>query len=161
MSLIKPYYHVGIVVADVEESKRHLSELLGVSWADPMTGIAEHQLLEGRIVPHVGTGDRPAQGTVYSIDGPPYLELIQQRPGTVWEETGLHHLGVWTDDVAGESDRLASMRCPLEAVAAVEADGTWIAGCYHKTADNIRIEIVDIGVSGPKLARYLSGGEYR
>lgn len=161
MSAIVPPFHIGLVVADVERSMQELTDLLGLEWCGPLTGVAEHHLYDGAVVPTMGTSDHEPQGAVYSKQGPPYLELIQQRPGTVWETTGLHHIGVWVDDAHAESERLAAAGCPLEAVASVEADGTWIAGCYHKTSDDLRIEIVDISRSGPKLARYLNGLPYR
>ncbi len=44
----------------------------------------------------------------YSKQGPPYLELLEQMPGTIWAETGLHHLGVWADDVLADAEQLVA-----------------------------------------------------
>jgi len=160
VSVIPVPFHVGIVVADVERAMAELGDLLGVTWCHPITGVASHHLHQGEVVPTMGTSTCAPQGAVYSRNGPPHLELIQQREGTVWAETGLHHLGVWVDDFHETSADFEAKGCPLEAVASVAEDGTWIAGPYHRTDEGLRIEIVDIGRSGPKLARYLDGLPY-
>ena len=151
MAIAGPPYHVAVVVADLDRAMGELGELLGVTWHDPFGGEG-YQLLHGVQV-------EATSRVTYSREGPPYLELLQQCSGTVWAETGLHHIGIWVDDFKAESARFAEKGAPLEAVG-VTADGAWTAGCYHRTGDGIRIELVDIGRSGPKLARYLSGGSY-
>ena len=151
MAIAGPPYHVAVVVADLDRAMNELGELLGLTWHEPFGG-AGYQLLHGEIV------DSNVRVT-YSRQGPPYLELLQQCPGTVWAETGLHHIGIWVDDAHAESKRFAAAGADLEAVG-VTSDGTWVGGCYHRTSDGLRVELVDIATSGPKLARYLSGGSY-
>jgi hypothetical protein len=95
----------------------------------------------------------------YSLQGPPYIELIERREGTMFGRLGLHHIGVWSDDPASESARLDALGWPRESVA-IRPDGTWSGALFHLGTGNLRIEVVDIGASGPKLACYLAGGDY-
>ncbi|MBV9995386.1 MAG: VOC family protein [Caulobacteraceae bacterium] len=137
MASIMPAYHVSIVVEDVPAAMEDLTRLLGLTWA-PLQGDALF---------------------AYSLQGPPYIELIKRRDGGLFDKLGLHHLGIWVDDMRGESARLESLGSTLEFVAK-DADGAWLPGCFHQTRDHIRLELVQIGSSGPKLARMLNGGEY-
>jgi len=85
-------YHTGIVVEDVDVTMRWLTETAGYRWCDTFVGEQEVELADGiRTVPlHFA----------YSVTEP-RLEVLAAQPGTVWEvtESGLHHLGFWSDDV--------------------------------------------------------------
>jgi hypothetical protein len=148
MAIIPVPYHIGIVVTELDESMAMLTAALGIRWCRPQSGPVILQTREGRIEATVSF--------VYSIDGPPHFELIGQLPGTVWSETGLHHLGLWSDDPTSESRRLDALGCSFECVN-VDTSGEWTGGLYHSTADGLRLEIVDAETSGPKLTRYLTG----
>ncbi|WP_378738229.1 VOC family protein [Nocardia brasiliensis] len=146
MPIMLPSYHIGIVVADLGRAMTELSEI-GLQWHAPIRNDTDLSF-NGTTVHHT-------PWMTYSKQGPPYLELIQQSPGTIWAETGLHHLGLWADDVAAESDRLAANGIPLLQKAhdnVVDAPF-----CYHRTSDGIRLELMDIARVGPGLTTYLSG----
>ncbi|MBV9843350.1 MAG: VOC family protein [Sphingomonadaceae bacterium] len=137
MAAIVPPYHFTLVVEDVPAAMADLTRLLGLSWA-------------------------PIQGDdlfTYSLQGPPYLELLKRRDDTIFDKTGLHHIGIWVDDMATESERLEQLGCEPELVRRDE-EGRVLPGCFHKTRDGLRLELVQIGNSGPKLARMLNGGDY-
>ena len=85
---------------------------------------------------------------VYSLDGPPYLELIERREGTVFEDVGMHHLGLWCDDPAAESVRLEKEGWPRESVN-LTPEGNWAGALYHLGTAGLRVEVVDIAKSGP------------
>ena len=56
--------------------------------------------------------------TSFSLDGPVHIELIEAAPGTIWDlGTGaaIHHVGLWTDDVAAEAQRLIASGMPVIA----------------------------------------------
>ena len=74
-------------------------------------------------------------------------------------QLGLHHIGVWSDDPSGESARLESLGWPREAVG-VAPDGSWAGALFHRGTGGLRVEVVNIATSGPKLIRYLAGGDY-
>jgi hypothetical protein len=77
----------------------------------------------------------------------------------VFDTVGLHHIGVWTDDPVGESARLEGLGWPRETVA-LTPEGDWAGGLYHVGMRCLRLEVVDIARSGPRLAHYLGGGDY-
>jgi hypothetical protein len=151
MTLVKPPFHVGLVVRDVAEAMDEMTRALGLTW--------------GRIQRRELTMESPAGPVLldvcyaYSLDGPPYMELIEQRPGSVFAEVGLHHIGVWTENPGAESARLDALGWPRETVI-LTADGTWGGGLFHSALDTLRVEVVDIARSGPRLVNYLGGGDY-
>src|SRR5204863_9679842 len=57
--------------------------------------------------PTTGAIETPLRFT-YSTQGPVHLELLQGEPGTVWDTSspGLHHTGVWVDDVGATTSEL-------------------------------------------------------
>jgi hypothetical protein len=149
--LITPAYHVGLVVEHIEDAQEELERVLGVSWGRVQRKTLRLETLGGPKDVDVAY--------VYTLEGPPYLEVIEQRVGTVFEPLGLHHLGLWTDDSAGESARFEHEGCPRESVI-LKPDGSWSGGLFHGTRSGLRLELVDIDRSGPRLARYLAGGDY-
>lgn len=146
-------YHVGIVVADLEPAMAQFSAASGVTWGRVQRFPAEFASPSG-----TRTYD---QTFVLSLEGPPYIELLVQVPDSVWERTGLHHLGMWSDDVAGESADLEERGCAWEA-ALLDGAGRRAGGCYHLLHDlDVRVELVSRAASAPRLDRYLAGGDYR
>ncbi|MFI9503008.1 VOC family protein [Nocardia sp. NPDC052566] len=148
MTTLLPAYHIGIVVADLERSMLEMSETLGVEWHTPFD--APTQILaDGAVTTTV------SPRLAYSKQGPAYLELLERVPDTIWDTPGLHHIGLWADDVPTESDRLATSGLPIVQRDLDMATGATI--CYHRTSDNLLLEITDIGRAGPSVANYLSG----
>jgi hypothetical protein len=146
-----PAYHIAVVVPDVERAITDLTTALGLSWA--------------AVQRRTNTFESPSGPTpvdmcfVYSLEGPPYLEVIEQREGSIFLTPGLHHVGLWCDDRPGESTRLEELGWTRETVG-LASDGKWAGGLFHVVA-GLRVEVVDIGRSGPPLCRYLAGGDYR
>jgi hypothetical protein len=147
---VVPNYHVAVVVEDLADAMDELGELLGLQWGEPFTGSSHHVTGSGDVV-------EAAPRVVLSRQGPPYMELIERRPGTVYADLGLHHLGFWTDDVAAESGRFSAAGCPMEASGAT-ADGTRTGFAYHLAGNDLRLELVDIARVGPRVARHLTSG---
>ncbi|RDI64350.1 VOC family protein [Nocardia pseudobrasiliensis] len=147
MSTVFPHYHVGIVVADLEAAMAEYSEHLGVEWRPPVPVQSDLRTEDGsRLF---------TSRMVYSRQGPPYMELLERRAGTPWSEPGLHHLGLWTPDVESESERLTEAGLPRIISAADHSTGAPFV--YHQTADGVRLELIDIGTTGPGVFTYLSG----
>lgn len=133
-----PHYHVGIVVKDLEAAQAELTEQLGVTWG-PVLRLDEVEY-------RTAAGEDIVLPTAmcYSVEAP-HLELIQELPGSVWvcnEHSNLHHLGFWSDDLPGDSDRLSASGCPLEWAgrAGTEAPVTFT---YQRGELGVRIEVVD------------------
>ena len=137
MPIAFPPYHVTMVVDDVKAAMADMTRLFGLQWA-------------------------PLQGDglfTYSLQGPPYLELLKRRDDTLFDTAGLHHIGLWVDDVNAEAARLEAEGCEAEFVHR-DAQGNVLPGCFFRTRDGMRVELVQIGTSGPRLLRMLAGGNY-
>jgi Glyoxalase/Bleomycin resistance protein/Dioxygenase superfamily len=143
MALLGRLYHVGIVVADVEVAKEHLSELLGVTWGP----VVHVDALDVRAFdPEARDGnDLVVPNTLCYSTESPHLELVQAVPGTVWEcneHSNLHHIGVWTDALPEDSATYSDLRCPLQ-LCGRDADGGLQQFAYHRDPLGVRIELVD------------------
>lgn len=132
------YFHVGMIVARLEPALEELGDLLGLAW---------RPIIDSE-VPVREPGGR-AERTLrlrfaYSVAAP-HLEVIEAVPDSPWalsEGSNLHHLGFWSDDVAGDAGRLEQARCPLE-VCMTGPDGGWpVTFSYHRT-HGVRLEVVD------------------
>jgi hypothetical protein len=62
---------------------------------------------------------------VYSIEGPVHIELLQGS-GTVWDpafETGVHHMGLFAEDVGEMTTKLVSTGWAIEIAHLSPEDG--------------------------------------
>jgi len=133
------HYHVGIIVPDVRAARARLTELLGVEWGPIMhMDEVEYRDADGN--------DVVLPTTICYSTGEPALELIQERPGTVWvrnEHSNLHHIGFWADDFDAIADALGTAGCPLQ-LAGRAGDTAPVSFTYHRLPDiGVRIELVD------------------
>jgi hypothetical protein len=149
MAIQGQLYHVGIVVPDVEAAMAHFTDLLGITWG-PVVETEAFPVREGdgteRIVPNT---------LCYSTE-PPYLELVQEVPGTVWEcneHSNLHHIGVWVDALPADSATYTELRCPLQ-LCGRDDDGALVQFAYHRDPLGVRIELVDIAMK-PMMEEFM------
>lgn len=83
--------------------------------------------------------------TVYSVDTP-FLELVEEVPGTTWvcnEQSNLHHIGFWCDQLSAESGRLVAAGCPLQLSGYAADSAEPLMYAYHRDELGVRIELVD------------------
>ncbi len=149
MAIQGQLYHVGIVVPDVEAAQAHLTDLLGITWG-PVLETAALDVRDGDghdlVVPNKLS---------YSTE-PPYIELVQEIPGTVWEcneHSNLHHIGVWTDALPADSAHYSELRCPLQ-LCGRDADGALVQFAYHRDPLGVRIELVDVAMK-PMMEEFM------
>lgn len=133
----REYFHVGIVVPDLDAAQARLTELLGTEWGPVVETDLPVRLADGTelVVPN-----RMCYSTV-----PPHLELIQEVPGSPWvcnPHSNLHHLGFFSDTLTGDADRLAAAACPLEIMDG-HGDDPPNAFTYHRDPLGVRVEIVE------------------
>ena len=79
-----------------------------------------------------------------SREGPPYLQLIQEVPGSPWvagPSPVIDHIGYWVADLAASATAPARRGLPVEVTYAAE-DGPRSFTC-HRGPANLRIELVD------------------
>jgi hypothetical protein len=131
-------YHIGVVCPDIERGMREVAGQLGITWAPRRTAT---------VTVKEPTRDASTVGleVVYSRNGPPYLELIEAKGDGVWSGSAgprLHHLGIYVDDLAGETARLERSGMKMEAHG-VDGEGRLALFGYLLSATGIRVEVVD------------------
>ena len=129
-------YHVGIVVPDVNAARERLTALLGVTWG-PVMEIAALELrdADGR--------DLVLPNRMCYSTAPPYLELVEEVPGSPWvcnEHSNLHHLAFTSDAVGDDSDAWATAGCPR--VLGSRRDGAIWTAYHDEDSLRVRIELV-------------------
>ena len=139
MPTLPTHYHVGIVVPDVVAARTRLTDQLGLTWG-PILHMDE-------VAYRDATGADVLLPTTlcYSVDQP-CLELIESRPGTVWElneHSNLHHVGLWSNDLVADSTGLAGAGCPLQLCGRDGHDAP-VSFAYHRDDElGVRFELVD------------------
>jgi hypothetical protein len=131
-------FHTGFVVRDLDGAMRLLGEALGVDWAKPL------EVAGIKLRTRDGGIEVPEMRLTYSAK-PAHVELIQEVPGSLWvAESGLrgHHVGMWTDDLAGEVERLEALGLPLHTHG-LDAAGELATFAYHEPPLGLYIELVD------------------
>jgi hypothetical protein len=98
----KLFFHVAILVEDIDAAIVDFSRTLGLTFHPPIR--AEFSRLE----------DPDAHASfcrcTYSQDGPPHVELIEANGDglfSIKHGEGVHHLGFWSDDPEGRCSFLA------------------------------------------------------
>lgn len=122
--MITPHFQVGIVVPDLQAAMAEIGASHGVTWSGPV----ERDL--GRWILSVSFARTP----------PPYIELIEALPGSVWSAEGgahIHHLGYWSEDMDADSARLEALGMEREYELGYVR--------YHRSvASGARVELVDV-----------------
>jgi hypothetical protein len=144
-------YHVGVVVPDVRAAMEQYTAALGFSWS----AIGDTTL-------DVVVDGRPRQARIaatYSQEGPPYLELVEERSGGVWaaEALGLHHVGLWTEDLAGSIRTLEAAGFPGRVRHDPQVPGEALFS-YHSAGPGLWWELVSTAFR-PRLAARLGSTE--
>ena len=115
-------YHSGIVVDDFEGTLEWTAATYGYRWCEPV---------DARTVVRFPDGEREIRMHItYSMDEP-RLEIIEAVPGTLWEpaDSGLHHLGFWSDDVDRDVTQLLAAGMALDATGVFPDGSTMWAYC--------------------------------
>jgi hypothetical protein len=128
-------YHVGIVVPDLDVAKKEWAAVAHYSWGTEMSAMTN-------VLLPIGTIPLPMR-LVYSTSLP-RIELVQEIPGTIWEpvpQSGIHHLGFWSDDVAGDGTDL-KVRGYREEASGLNDDGDILWSFHRNDEGGARIELV-------------------
>jgi catechol 2,3-dioxygenase-like lactoylglutathione lyase family enzyme len=137
----RSYYHVGILVGDIEAARERFSAATGLGFT-PVRTIHVERFEDER-------GRRPLDITLcYSTVGPPFLELVQADPaGGVFgahHGEGFHHLGFHAADLQTWLEA-RSPRGEPEAARFRGSDAGRLASFFIPPAalHGVRLEIVD------------------
>lgn len=138
--MYEPFFHVGILVKDLEAAAADFTALLGVEF-EP----ARSQ--------QVATGETTR--LCYTLPGPPYLELMEMTGDGIWSPAlgeGLHHIGVSDPSVPG---RCAAFSGDVELVTAAEDGSPLVVVTRPEALHGVRLEYFDAKVAAGFLG-YLS-----
>jgi hypothetical protein len=141
-------YHVGIVVPDLDAGRARFTQLLGIEWGP---------VAENDIEIRDGDGnDLVVPNRICYSTQPPYLELIQEVPGTPWvcnEHSNLHHIGFFSDALVADSGALTVAMCPLELLDG-HGDAPPSTFTYHRDPCGVRIEFVNVDIR-PTMEQFM------
>ena len=128
-------YHIGLIVPDLHAAMAQYTATFGFGWATVHESTPE-VMVDGE--------RRQAQIAVtYSIQGPPYLELVQERRGSIWGADGLAltHVGFWAEDL-GAGQRALEASGLAARVRDAGRGGHPARFSYHPFAGGLWIELV-------------------
>ncbi|GBE66705.1 hypothetical protein MFM001_31670 [Mycobacterium sp. MFM001] len=142
-------YHCGLVVDDFDAEMAFLSNVAGHRWTQDFE-VDQTVEINGEI--HVV----PLR-LAFSLTEP-RLELVQAVPNTLWapSNSGLHHLGYWSDDIDGDITALQESHFVVEGRGLTPEGETLWAYCKGPTGP--RIELVN-RVMQPVLESFFAMGE--
>ncbi|HSS08950.1 MAG TPA: VOC family protein [Acidimicrobiales bacterium] len=134
-------FHTGLRVTELEAAMAELGPALGLTWAEPRQG-------EQRF----WTPDRGQQTAglrfTYSVQGPQHIELLEGAAGSLWageEGPGVHHIGVWVDDLPAEARSLIAAGWDMVAAQASPNEGFGLYA-YLAPPSGLLVELVDAAI---------------
>ncbi len=146
-------FHIGIRVGDISIAMREMTDATGVEWARP-------QHME-QVFWIPGEGRRRLELDITnSVAGPVHVELLHGSPGTVWDAArgaGVHHLGVWVDDVATTNDDLVRDGWVVE-LAGDAPEAGYGGFTYVRSPSGLVVETVST-LARRRFERWWAGGD--
>ena len=145
-------YHVGVRVPDVPRAMNEMGKTLGVEWCSVQEGVQSVWL------PTEGAVTIPLTFT-YSTSGPLHIELLAGPHESIWDgahASGAHHIGVWSDDVAGDARALIDAGWTLLMAQKDPASG-FGAFVYVQPPSGLIVELVWSAIE-PIFDRWFAGG---
>jgi len=137
---MKPFFHVGILVRDVEAARADFTALLGLEF-EPVRS------------QQIATGETTR--FCYSLPGPPYLELVEMTGAGSWspaQPEGFHHIGLSDPDLPA---RCAAFGPGVELIAPAPDGSPLVALTPPGALHGVRVEYFDRNVAAQFLG-YLS-----
>ncbi len=145
-------FHIGVRVPDIQIAMSEMGADLGVTWCS----LQERE--QDIWTPSTGAIKVPLRFT-YSVEGPQHIELLEGASGSFWDGRvvpGIHHTGVWVDDVAGETRSLLAKGWALAASGRAPEDG-FGAISYVSPPSGLIVELVWSALE-PMFQRWFAGG---
>ena len=138
--MYEAYFHIGILVKDVEAARADFTARLGVEF-EPVHS------------QQIATGETTR--FCYSLPGPPYLELVEMTGTGNWspeQPEGFHHVGLADPDMPA---RCAAFGLGVELIAPAPDGSPLVALTPPEALHGVRVEYFDAKVAAQFL-RYLS-----
>ena len=152
---LQDIFHVGIRVPDIYRAMEELGESLGLTWTEVVENPGQRLW-----TPEGGQQEVPLK-FVYSCEGPQHLELLEGEKGSFWdgsEDSGVHHVGVWVDDVQSETDHLISLGWNLLGSARPPEEG-YASMAYLSPPSGTIVELVT-SANKARFDRWYAGGSF-
>ncbi len=100
--MMEAAFHIGFLVPDLSSAMDAYGRQFGLEWCDEWT------IQQPAWTPSSGQVTVPLRLT-FSKSPHFRVELIEGPPGSLWDghaAPGLHHVGVWSDDLVADADAL-------------------------------------------------------
>lgn len=134
-------FHVGVRVPDLDAAMAEIGAQLGVTWSERRDNPAQTLW-----TPELGAHHVHLKHT-YSAQGPQHIELLEGPAGSFWDgrdNAGAHHVGIWTDAVAAETDQLVTAGWTLVGAQRDPGDGLGYGMfSYLQPPSGLIVELVD------------------
>jgi hypothetical protein len=134
------HFHIGILVKDVMAARADFTARLGVEF-EPVHG------------QQIATGETTR--FCYSLQGPPYLELVEMTGTGSWspeQPEGFHHIGLSDPDMPA---RCAAFGHGVELIAPAPDGSPLVALTPPEALHGVRVEYFDANIAARFLG-YLS-----
>lgn len=148
-----PFFHIGIVVKDLEKAVDRYSKILGVTFTEP----AKFHIPRFKD-PDPHPFDMVA---VYSRQGPPFYELIQASGDGLFSAKNADQIlyaGVWEPDVKNRIQFLKDNQVGIDAILADSQDEPFVVLSAPEGL-GIRIEFVGDGAR-PLIEEWVETGKF-
>ena len=145
-------YHQGVRVPDLDAAMDELGESLGVAWCI----VQERE--QPVWLPETGMTAIALRFTYSRGDGQ-HVELLEGAPGSIWdgrEQPGIHHVGLWSDDVVRDTEAAIARGWTLRAAQRPPDEGCG-AFTYVQPPSGLIVEYVTTAVR-PMFERWFAGG---
>lgn len=149
------YFHIALVVAQLEPAMERLSRALGYEFNAPIA--VPFPLLE-----EAGSSSKSELRVSYSRTGPPHLELMEATADGLFslrEGQGFHHIGIWSADPEATLATHVAAGQRIEAVIRAK-DG--LLRAFFVAPDDLfglRLEYVN-ELRRPGLEAFFAGGPF-
>jgi catechol 2,3-dioxygenase-like lactoylglutathione lyase family enzyme len=127
-----PYFHVGILVRDVQAARADFTAKLGVEF-EPVHSQP------------IATGETTR--FCYSMQGPPYLELVEMTGTGSWspeQPEGFHHIGVSDSSVAA---RCTAFGNQVDLIAPGDDGSPRVVLTRPEALHGVRLEYFDAAIA--------------
>ena len=135
-------FHTGVRVPDLDAAMAELGDSLGVTWAESRE-VAEMPVW----TPAEGLQTVPLR-YVYSCEGPQHVELLESAPGSPWhcgDAPGVHHIGVWVDDVVASVESVLAKGWTVALAGKAPEDG-YGSFAYVQPPNGMLVEVVNVAI---------------
>jgi catechol 2,3-dioxygenase-like lactoylglutathione lyase family enzyme len=153
--MAETFWHIAVLVRDLEAAIEKFSRVLNIEFREPTVAETPGMYEDGEV-------KTTSLRLAFSIDGPPYYELIESAGTGMFgndQPEGVHHIGVWNPDNSAEMERLRELG--LEAAACNFLPDGCLQTLFNRPEDlhGCRIEYVN-STNRASIESFITTGKY-